>query len=96
VPYTLSLLLTAKLLDFIIKLADPRVACVTPSLDNPLVDSAVYAFILDTRNYREFCHRYFDGGFLEHIPEIDGSQRGPESLRFRPSWRLPEFAMGGR
>ena len=35
--------------------------------------------LLATRNYREFCHRYFDGRFLEHIPEIerkyDGSVR---------------------
>lgn len=42
-----------------------------------LVDMAVHAFILDTRNYREFCHRHFDGKFLEHIPELvfkhDGS-----------------------
>lgn len=36
----------------------------------PLVDTAVHAFILDTRNYREFCERYF-GRFLEHIPEIE-------------------------
>ncbi len=35
------------------------------------VDIAVHTFILDTRNYREFCHRHFDGRFLEHIPEID-------------------------
>ncbi|MEU6384797.1 hypothetical protein ABZ847_14610 [Streptomyces bauhiniae] len=42
-----------------------------------IVDIAVHTFILDTRNYREFCARHFDGGFLEHIPEIafkyDGS-----------------------
>lgn len=35
-----------------------------------IVDIAVHAFILDTRNYREFCERYF-GRFLEHIPEIE-------------------------
>lgn len=42
-----------------------------------IVDIAVHVFILDTRNYREFSHRYFGGKFLEHIPEItfkyDGS-----------------------
>jgi hypothetical protein len=42
-----------------------------------IVDIAVHTFILDTRNYREFSHRWFDGRFLEHIPEIafknDGS-----------------------
>ncbi|WP_261808973.1 hypothetical protein [Nonomuraea sp. C10] len=42
-----------------------------------LVDIAVHAFILDTRNYREFCAQHFDGRFLEHVPEIgfkyDGS-----------------------
>jgi hypothetical protein len=41
-----------------------------------IVDIAVHGFILDTRNYREFCERHF-GRFLEHIPEIafkyDGS-----------------------
>ncbi|WP_285731167.1 hypothetical protein [Nocardiopsis sp. ATB16-24] len=36
----------------------------------PLVDIAVHGFILDTVNYREFCHRHFDGSFLEHVPEI--------------------------
>jgi hypothetical protein len=42
-----------------------------------IVDIAVHTFILDTRNYREFCAKWFDGRFLEHIPEIafkyDGS-----------------------
>ncbi|MER5450598.1 hypothetical protein ABT052_39565 [Streptomyces sp. NPDC002766] len=42
-----------------------------------IVDIAVHVFILDTRNYRQFCARWFDGRFLEHIPEIafkyDGS-----------------------
>ncbi|MFD9461147.1 hypothetical protein [Streptomyces sp. NPDC060027] len=42
-----------------------------------IVDIAVHGFILDTRNYREFCEEWFDGKFLEHIPEIafkyDGS-----------------------
>jgi hypothetical protein len=36
-----------------------------------LIDAAVHAFILDTRNYREFCHQHFNGRFLEHIPEIE-------------------------
>ncbi len=36
-----------------------------------LVDMAVHAFILDTVNYREFCHRHFDGRFLEHVPELE-------------------------
>ncbi|MFF1275343.1 hypothetical protein ACFVZC_18300 [Streptomyces marokkonensis] len=36
-----------------------------------LVDIAVHVFILDTKNYREFCARHFDGRFLEHIPEIE-------------------------
>ncbi len=42
-----------------------------------LIDTAVHAFILDTVNYREFCHRHFSGKFLEHVPELarkcDGS-----------------------
>lgn len=37
----------------------------------PLVDRGVHAFILDTRNYREFCAEHFGGRFLEHIPEIE-------------------------
>ncbi|MFD0772679.1 hypothetical protein ACFQZ2_01940 [Streptomonospora algeriensis] len=36
----------------------------------PLIDIAVHGFILDTVNYREFCHRHF-GAFLEHTPEIE-------------------------
>ncbi|GGO85020.1 hypothetical protein [Wenjunlia tyrosinilytica] len=36
-----------------------------------LVDMAVHAFILDTRNYRLLCERHFGGKFLEHIPEIE-------------------------
>jgi hypothetical protein len=35
-----------------------------------LVDTAVHAFILDTRNYASFCARYH-GEFLHHVPEID-------------------------
>ncbi|TDD85787.1 glycine-rich domain-containing protein [Actinomadura rubrisoli] len=42
----------------------------------PLVDIAVHGFILDTRNYREFCDQQF-GRFLDHVPAIafkyDGS-----------------------
>jgi hypothetical protein len=36
-----------------------------------IVDIAVHVFILDTRNYREFCAEHFGGKFLEHIPEIE-------------------------
>ncbi|MEV6978829.1 hypothetical protein [Kitasatospora sp. NPDC093806] len=36
-----------------------------------IVDIAVHIFILDTKNYRDFCAEHFDGGFLEHIPAID-------------------------
>ncbi|MGF1428655.1 hypothetical protein [Kitasatospora sp. LaBMicrA B282] len=36
----------------------------------PIVDIAVHVFILDTKNYREFCAQHFEGRFLEHIPEI--------------------------
>ncbi|MBA2811566.1 hypothetical protein E0500_030625 [Streptomyces sp. KM273126] len=42
-----------------------------------LVDHGVHVFILDTKNYREFCAEHMDGGFLDHIPEVgrkgDGS-----------------------
>jgi len=63
-----------------------------------LVDTAVHAFILDTRNYREFRHRYFHGKFLEHIPEIerkcDGSvQRTADVIEangFQVDWPLWE------
>lgn len=34
-----------------------------------LVDTGVHAFILDTRNYQEFCRTYF-GQMLHHVPEI--------------------------
>lgn len=62
-----------------------------------LVDTAVHAFILDTRNYREFCYRHF-GSFLEHIPEIerkdDGSvertARVVEGNGFAVDWALWE------
>lgn len=40
-----------------------------------LIDTAVHAFILDTRNYRAFCHRHF-GRFLEHVPEIERKYDG--------------------
>lgn len=36
-----------------------------------VVDIAVHVFILDTKNYREFCAEHFGGRFLEHIPEIE-------------------------
>lgn len=42
-----------------------------------LVELAVHAFILDTKNYRESCAAHFGGRFLEHIREnefkYDGS-----------------------
>ncbi|MGQ4390635.1 hypothetical protein [Streptomyces sp. SAS_270] len=41
-----------------------------------LVDTDVHAFILDTINYRAFCARHFNGGFLEHVPEIDRKADG--------------------
>lgn len=41
-----------------------------------IVDIAVHVFILDTRNYREFCAQHFNGGFLEHIPEIEFKHDG--------------------
>jgi hypothetical protein len=40
-----------------------------------LVDTAVHAFILDTRNYADFCQRYH-GQFLHHVPEIDRKADG--------------------
>ncbi|MFE7412708.1 glycine-rich domain-containing protein [Streptomyces laurentii] len=63
-----------------------------------LVDLGVHAFILDTRNYREFCARYMDGGFLDHIPEVarkgDGSVFNTakiiESNGFAVDWPLWE------
>ncbi|WP_444963893.1 glycine-rich domain-containing protein [Nocardiopsis sp. M1B1] len=62
----------------------------------PLVDIAVHGFILDTVNYREFCHHHFDGRFLEHVPEIafkyDGTvertARIIESNGFAVDWPL--------
>ncbi|MEW2709490.1 hypothetical protein AB0948_31505 [Streptomyces koyangensis] len=36
-----------------------------------LVDHGVHVFILDTKNYREFCAEHMDGGFLDHIPEVE-------------------------
>lgn len=41
-----------------------------------IVDIAVHGFILDTRNYREFCAEHFGGKFLEHIPEIEFKHDG--------------------
>ncbi|NSC22965.1 hypothetical protein FM076_18065 [Streptomyces albus subsp. chlorinus] len=67
-----------------------------------LVDTAVHVFILDTRNYREFCAEHFHGGFLEHIPEIefkyDGSvERTAKVLHkngFPVDWPLWEHDYG--
>jgi len=67
-----------------------------------LVDTAVHAFILDTRNYREFSHKYFDGRFLEHIPEVefkyDGSvERTAQIIAdngFPVDWKLWERDYG--
>lgn len=41
----------------------------------------MHVFILDTRNYREWCQQHFDGRFLEHVPEIGWGPGGhpPES-----------------
>ncbi|MEW1639341.1 hypothetical protein AB0469_35465 [Streptomyces sp. NPDC093801] len=36
-----------------------------------LVDLGVHTFILDTVNYREFCASHMDGGFLDHVPEVE-------------------------
>lgn len=36
----------------------------------PLIDRAVHAFILDTRDYAAFCEQHF-GRFLHHVPEIE-------------------------
>jgi hypothetical protein len=40
-----------------------------------LVDTAVHAFILDTRNYAAFREKYH-GEFLHHVPEIDRKYDG--------------------
>ncbi|MFD7666118.1 hypothetical protein [Streptomyces sp. NPDC059788] len=63
-----------------------------------LVDLAVHVFILDTKNYRDFCHQHFGGKFLEHIPEIafkyDGSvERTAKVIAdagFEVDWKLWE------
>ncbi|MFE2045953.1 glycine-rich domain-containing protein [Streptomyces sp. NPDC059477] len=63
-----------------------------------IVDIAVHVFILDTRNYREFCAEHFGGRFLEHIPEItfkhDGSVERTAHLiadnGFPVDWKLWE------
>ncbi|GAB2776484.1 glycine-rich domain-containing protein [Streptomyces daliensis] len=63
-----------------------------------LIDIAVHNFILDTVYYREFCAQHFDGGFLEHIPEItfkyDGSVRRTAQViaehGFEVDWKLWE------
>jgi hypothetical protein len=36
----------------------------------PIVDVGAHTFILDSRNYREFCAQNFDGGFLDHVPAV--------------------------
>ncbi|RLU94708.1 hypothetical protein CTZ27_18535 [Streptomyces griseocarneus] len=62
------------------------------------VDIAVHTFILDTRNYREFCAEHFQGRFLEHIPEIDFKYDGSvertakivASNGFEVDWKLWE------
>lgn len=67
-----------------------------------IVDIAVHVFILDTRNYREFCAENFGGKFLEHIPEIafknDGSvERTAHILAangFPVDWSLWEADFG--
>jgi hypothetical protein len=66
------------------------------------VDAAVHTFILDTRNYRQFCHRHFDGKFLDHVPELepeeDGSVRRSgeviEANGFQVDWPLWEQGSG--
>ncbi|MDT9692613.1 hypothetical protein Q5762_30645 [Streptomyces sp. P9(2023)] len=63
-----------------------------------IVDIAVHVFILDTRNYREFCAEHFAGKFLEHIPEIafkhDGSVERTAHIiadsGFAVDWKLWE------
>nr|WSZ96713.1 hypothetical protein OH820_14545 [Streptomyces sp. NBC_00857] len=67
-----------------------------------LVDLAVHVFILDTKNYREFCAQHFGGRFLEHIPEIefkyDGSvERTAQIIAdagFDVDWKLWERDYG--
>lgn len=41
-----------------------------------LVDIGVHTFILDTKNYRDFCARLLDGGFLDHTPEVEFKNDG--------------------
>lgn len=41
-----------------------------------LVDYGVHTLILDTKIYREFCHRYNNGRFLDHIPAIERKRDG--------------------
>ncbi|EPD67369.1 MULTISPECIES: hypothetical protein [Streptomyces] len=63
-----------------------------------LVDMGVHAFILDTRNYADFCARNFDGWFLHHVPEIERKNDGTvmrtahviESNGFAIDWPLWE------
>ncbi|MBO8189179.1 glycine-rich domain-containing protein [Streptomyces spirodelae] len=44
-----------------------------------LVDLGVHTFILDTVNYREFCATHMDGGFLDHVPEVERKGDGSVS-----------------
>ncbi|WP_243719529.1 hypothetical protein [Actinomadura sp. KC06] len=65
----------------------------------PLVDTAVHGFILDTRNYREFCDRHF-GRFLEHIPAVefkhDGSVERTAQIIAANGFAIELAAVGGR
>lgn len=63
-----------------------------------LVDMGVHAFILDTRNYADFCSRNFYGRFLHHTPETGRKNYGTvmrtarviESNGFAIDWPLWE------
>lgn len=65
---------------------DPGIGC------GYLIDIAVHTLILDTANYREFCHRWNNGQFLDHIPEIerkaDGSVKRTAELIERHGFRI--------
>ncbi|MFC8515660.1 hypothetical protein [Streptomyces sp. NPDC057257] len=63
-----------------------------------LVAMGVHAFILDIRNYADFCSRNFYGWFLHHTPEIQRKHDGTvmrtarviESNGFAIDWPLWE------
>ncbi|WP_328439466.1 MULTISPECIES: hypothetical protein [unclassified Streptomyces] len=67
-----------------------------------LVELAVHAFILDTKNYRESCAAHFGGRFLEHIREnefkYDGSVERTAQITadagFHVDWKLLERDYG--